>query len=100
MEYFIIYIFFKTVLGVICVRKKKNTEQIIKVHMVKHYTTRNSVYVINEKMTFFWGIGQKKIMIPTVILNLYHIKPVMFQVCLVIERSKFRTSKGEPYEIS
>ena len=80
MEYFIIYIFFLTVLGVICVRKKKNTEQIIKVHMVKHYTTRNSVNVINEKMKFFGGNRSKKIMIPIIILNLYHIKPVMFQV--------------------
>ena len=40
MEYFLVPFFI--VLGVIYVIKKKNTEQILKVHMVKCVTTTNS----------------------------------------------------------
>ena len=48
-------------LGVISVRKKKHSEQMMKVHMVKYYSISNSFNVIDErKKKNLGGKGQQK----------------------------------------
>ena len=71
-------------LGVISVRKKKYSEQIMKVRMVKYYLITNSFKCDwCEKEKQFGGKG------PNNHDTHYHNKPMMFQVSLVLERSKF-----------
>jgi hypothetical protein len=59
------------VLGVISVRKKKHSEQMMKVHMVKYYSISKVLNVIDErKKNNSGGKGPTKIMIPIIIINL------------------------------
>ena len=71
-------------LGLISVRKKKHSEQMMKVHMV---TIIQLAIVLNvmmwERKTILGEKAQKNHD------TNYNIKPVMFQVSLVLERSKF-----------
>ena len=63
-------------LGVISVRKKKHSEQMMKVHMVKHYSISNSLKCDGlEKEKTIWGEKAQKNHDTN-----YHNKPVMFQV--------------------
>ena len=72
-------------LGVISVRKKKHSEQMMKVHMVKIIQLAIVLNVIDQRK-------KKTILGEKVQKNHdtnYNNKPVMFQVSLVLERSKF-----------
>ena len=75
----------KPVLGVISVRKKKHSEQRMRVHMVKYYSISNTF------KCDWWekrnNLGGKR---PNKNHNTnYHNIPVVFQVWLVLEISKF-----------
>ena len=62
-------------LGVISVTKKKHSEKMMKVHMVKYYSISNSFkcdWCQKEKL--FWGKWPKQIMIPIITINLWCFK--------------------------